>query len=84
MVQDELEFATYAHQRYRLTLAIPSLSDAAWALLNNRTAQAALSTKGQLAHRLKQLGAAKVLLQDSVIQVIESLRTHRSQDLGAC
>lgn len=79
--EDELEFATYALPRYRLTLDIPSLSDAAWALLNNRTAQAALSTKGQLAHRLKQLGAAKVLLQDSVIQVIESLRTHRSQDL---
>ena len=79
--EDELELATYAHGRYRLQLRVPTLSDAAWALLNNRTAQAALSTKGQLAHRLKQLGAAKVLLQDSVIQVIESLRTHRSQDL---
>ena len=79
--EDELEFATYARKRYRLTLAVPSLSDAAWALLKNQTVQAELSNKGQLAHHLKELGAAEVLLQDSVIQVIESLRTHRSQDL---
>ena len=79
--EDELELAAYAQNRYRLELRIPSLRDAAWALLKNRTAQAALSTKGQLAHRLKELGAAEVLLQDSVTQVIESLRTRRSQDL---
>lgn len=79
--EDELELAMYAQNRYRLELRVPSLRDAAWALLKNRTTQAALSTKGQLAHRLKELGAAEVLLQDSVIQVIESLRTGRSQDL---
>ncbi len=79
--EDELELAMYAQNRYRLELRVPSLRDAAWALLKNRTAQAVLSAKGQLAHRLKELGAAEVLLQDSVIQVIESLRTRRSQDL---
>jgi len=79
--EDELEIATYASNRFRLELRVPSLSDAAWALLNDHTAQAALSSKGQLAHHLKELGAAQVLLQDSVIQVIESLRTGRSQDL---
>ena len=79
--EDELEYATYAQNRYRLELRVPTLSEAAWALLKNRTAQAALSTKGQLAHRLNELGAAEALLQDSVIQVIESLRTRRSQDL---
>ena len=78
---DGLELALSAQDRYRLKLGIPSLSDAAWALLENRTAQAALSTKGQLAHGLKKLGAAEVLLQDRVIQVIESLRTRRSKYL---
>jgi len=79
--EDELQLAMHAQDRYRLRLRVPSLSDAAWALLENRTSQAELSTKGQLAHRLKELGAAEVLLQDRVIQVIESLRTGRSQDL---
>ena len=79
--EDELELATYASNRYRFELRVPSLLDTTWALVNDHTAQAALSDKGQLAHRLKELGAADVLFQDSVIQVIGSLRTRRSQDL---
>ncbi len=79
--EDELEFTTSAQNRYRVELSVPTLSEATWALLENRTAHAVLSAKGQLTHRLKELGAAEVLLQESMIQVIESLRTRRSQDL---
>ena len=79
--EDEIELATNASNRYRLELRVPSLSAATWALLGDHTTHAALSSKGQLAHRLRDLGAAEVLLQDPVIQVIESLRTGRSQDL---
>ncbi len=79
--EDELEYATYAQNRYRIELRVPTLPEATWALLKNRNAQARLSDKGQMASRLHELGAVEVLLHDSAIQVIESLRTRRSQDL---
>ena len=79
--EDELEYATYAQNRYRLELRVPTLPEATWALLKNQNAQARLSDKGQLASRLNELGAVEVLLHDSVIKVIDLLRTPRSTSL---
>ena len=79
--EDELEYATYAQNRYRLELRVPTLSEATWALLRSQNAQARLSDKGQLASRLNELGAVEVLLHDNVIEVIDLLRTPRSTSL---
>ena len=79
--EDELEYATYAQNRYRLELRVPTLSEATWALLKNKNAQARLSDKGQLASRLNELSAVEVLLHDSAVEVINLLRTPRSTSL---
>jgi len=79
--EDELEIADYAKNRYRLELRVPTLSEVTWALLKKQTVEADLSDKGRLASRLNELGAVEVLLQDSVIEVIDHLRTRRSTSL---
>lgn len=79
--EDELEYATYAQNRYRVELCVPTLSEAIWALLKDQDTRARLSDKGRLASRLNELGAVEVLLQDSVMEVIKRLQTPRSKNL---
>ena len=79
--EDELEYTSYAQDRYRIELSVPTLPEATRALLENETVEAELSDKGRLASGLEELGGAEVLLQESVIEVISLLQTPRSTSL---
>ena len=79
--EDVLQFATHALPRYNFNLRIPTLSEVTWSLLEEGTVTATLSDKGRLANRLDQVGVSDILLANSVIEVINYLKTPRSKSL---
>ncbi|MDE0234790.1 MAG: hypothetical protein OXM62_07260 [bacterium] len=78
---DALQVSSFARNRYKLNLRIPTLSEVTWSLLGEETVTAKLSDKGRLANRLDQVGVSDILLDSSVIEVIDYLKTPRSTSL---
>ena len=77
-LEGELCLRTTVGNPSRLALRIPTLEEAAWKVLRNSALDASLSEKGQVAHRLHELGGYPVLLVDAVPRVVGALVTPRS------
>jgi len=78
---DALQLATNASSRYNINLRIPTLTKATWSLLEEQTDAAQLSDKGRLAKSLDQVGDSDILLDSSVIEVINYLKTPSSKNV---
>lgn len=80
---DKLQIAVYAEDRYQIEVRVPSLHDAAWALLRDVCARAEPSDKGRMARRLLERGGYEVLLDRNVRRAIDALKTPRSKNVTA-
>jgi hypothetical protein len=76
-----LQVRTNAGPRYHLELQIPDMDEATWAVLNAVAAEARLSDKGRLAHRVAARSTSPVVLTPGAVEMVAELTTPRSKEL---
>lgn len=79
--EDRLQLRAGTANDYRFEISIPSLREAAWALIRDCCDQTDLSVNGRTAVRLLELDGHEVLLDGNVRASIEALRTRRPKEV---
>ncbi len=79
--QDSLQVDVNTQERYRIPIQVPTLEQAARALLENACDRAEVSDKGRLGRRLLEMGGHRLLLDEQVRNTAAELVTRRSNQL---
>ena len=77
-----LRVGEYGRHHFRLSLNIPTASEAVWRIVRSTVADAELSDKGQIGVRLDQLELKELLLEPHVLDLTTALTTPRSKELA--